>query len=107
MPLLDDRGRLFGRFNLIDAAIVLFLVALIPLGYVSWLLFRTPMAKLTSVEPAVLVAHKDRQLIDIHGKNLRPFLHVSLNGTGADYLNNGTPELAHAILPPLPAGTYD
>ena len=33
MPLIDDSGRLFGKINLIDAAVGVVTLLLIPLGY--------------------------------------------------------------------------
>jgi len=33
MPLVDDRGRVAGRLNLIDAAVLLTVAVLIPLAY--------------------------------------------------------------------------
>ena len=62
MAIVDQQGRLFGRLNLLDAAFVLLLFALIPLGYASWIVFRTPPAVLTSVEPATLMA----EAVDSH-----------------------------------------
>ena len=40
VTVLDDRGRLFGRVNLVDASVVGFIVLLIPVAYGTWLLFR-------------------------------------------------------------------
>jgi hypothetical protein len=40
VTVLDDRGRLFGRVNLVDALVVGFIVLLIPVAYGTWLLFR-------------------------------------------------------------------
>ncbi len=52
MSLVDDRGRVFGRYNLVDVAVAFVLLGLIPLGYGAYALFRTPLPKLTVVEPA-------------------------------------------------------
>jgi hypothetical protein len=51
MTLVDNRGRILGRYNLIDLALVCVVLGLIPLGYGAYLLFRTPLPSLTAVEP--------------------------------------------------------
>ena len=35
MAIVDERGRLFGRFNLIDASLVAVLVLLLPIAYAA------------------------------------------------------------------------
>src|SRR4029450_4177974 len=49
VTLIDNRGRLFGRLNLVDAAIVVFALVLIPLGYGTFLLFRSAAPAVSSV----------------------------------------------------------
>ena len=66
MAIVDPQGRVFGRLNLLDAAFVLLLFALIPLGYASWIVFRSPPARLTSVEPGTLMAEPSIRLV-VHG----------------------------------------
>src|SRR4029453_13225434 len=106
MGIVDQQGRLFGRLNLLDAAFVLLLFALIPLGYASWILFRTPPAVLTSVEPATLMAEPSIRIV-IHGVNLRPFMRVSL-GTrqGFDFLFRDSSR-AEAVFVNMEPGVYD
>ena len=71
MTVIDERGRVFGRINLIDAAAALFVFVLIPVAYGAYLLFRTPPAKLTSVAPNS-VYYGPNQRVQIQGVNLRP-----------------------------------
>ena len=52
MTVLDDRGRLAGRVNVVDAVAAIILLVLIPVAYGAFLLFRTPAPTLASVEPA-------------------------------------------------------
>jgi hypothetical protein len=40
LALIDDRGRLFGRVNVVDAAIGAFALVLLPIAYGTFLLFR-------------------------------------------------------------------
>lgn len=105
MALIDDRGRLFGRINIIDAAVGLFLLALIPLAYGAVVLFRQPEPELRSVEPSTLTPSVSR--VRLAGDNLRPFLRVSFNdhqGTTFALIDAQTAEVQ---VPALPAGSYD
>jgi hypothetical protein len=106
MAIVDPQGRLFGRLNLLDAAFVLLLFALIPLGYASWIVFRSPPAQLTSVEPGTLMAEPSIRLV-VHGANLRPFMRVSL-GTrqGLDFLFRDSTR-AEAVFTNMEPGVYD
>lgn len=106
MAIVDQQGRLFGRLNLLDAAFVLLLFALIPLGYASWIVFRTPPAVLTSVEPATLMAEASIRIV-VHGRNLRPFMRVSLGPRqGLDFLFRDS-SLAEAVFTNMEPGVYD
>lgn len=106
MAIVDQRGRLFGRLNLLDAAVVLLVFALIPLGYASWIVFRTPPAQLTSVEPAVLMAEPSVR-VTIHGVNLRPFMRASLgNRQGWDFFFRDSTH-AEVIFKDMAPGVYD
>ena len=46
MSIIDERGRLFGRLNLVDAAVGALLLALMPAAYGAYLLFKEPVPKL-------------------------------------------------------------
>jgi hypothetical protein len=105
MPLLDDRGRLFGRVNLIDAAVAAFVLLLIPLAYVGFLLFRAPTPVIASVEPATISGAKD-VTVEVKGEHLRPFFRAYFGTTPVEYLF-ATPDRAVLKLPELPAGAYE
>jgi len=107
MPLIDDNGRLFGRLNLFDALAALVVVAMIPLAYGAYLLFRTPQARLVAVEPKTIQAGPNLRL-QIWGENLRPFMRISLNDVQARTFLIESTKGAEADLPDrLAAGTYD
>ena len=71
MSLVDDRGRVGGSINLIDAIVVVLIVVLVPLAYGAYLLFRTPAAKLQERQMwrdkrlMALAAHKKRAAKEI------------------------------------------
>jgi Domain of unknown function (DUF4330)/IPT/TIG domain len=106
MTVIDERGRVFGRINLIDAAAALLLFVLIPVAYGAYVLFRTPPAKLTSITPPT-VSHGPNQRLEIHGVNLRPYMRVTFGGIqGVTFAINSTTS-AQVEVPELPPGVYD
>ena len=42
MKFIDEKGRLFGKWNIIDAGVVLFILGLTPMVYYSHKLFNRP-----------------------------------------------------------------
>jgi len=105
MAILDDRGRLFGKINLIDAAVVLFALGLVPLGYLSWGFFRTPPPVMTGITPSVVHAGGGERIV-LHGQHLRPYLRAFVGNNPADYLFE-SPERAEIRLPALGVGGFD
>lgn len=106
MPLIDDRGRIFGRFNLIDLAITVLLLGLIPLAYGSYALFRTPPPTLTAIEPAVMQLEPESRL-RIHGTNLRPYMRVSLDNNQTRQFLFRDANTAEVVFADVPPGQYD
>ena len=106
MRVLDDRGRLAGRVNVVDAAAAIVLLVLIPAAYGAFLLFRTPRPTIVSVVPATLL-EGSRQRLEIDGTNLRPFMRVSFDTTPAKSFLIGSTKYALVDLPDLKPGTYD
>jgi len=105
MAVIDDRGRLFGKVNLIDAVVVGFVIILIPVGYSAYLLFRTPQPTVTSLEPAQITEQQPAS-VQLIGENFRPYLGAKLGTTYATFLLQD-PRHAEIRVPPLAAGTYD
>jgi len=106
MPFIDDRGRLFGRFNLVDASLAAVLLLLIPAAYGSYLLFRDPVPTLTSVQPPRLPKSPEWQ-VEIRGAHFRPYLRVAFNDTQGRTFLFVNPTTAVVGLPDLAPGTYD
>jgi hypothetical protein len=106
MAIVDDQGRLFGRFNLVDALVAVFAIGLIPLLYGAAMLFWQPQPVLTAVEPARLTSSASMR-IRITGEHLRPYMRVSVGTSqGRDFLFRSTQE-AEVNLPEMPPGVYD
>jgi hypothetical protein len=106
MTIVDDRGRLFGRLNLIDAGILVVAVVLVPLAYAAYLLFRPAQMQIDAVEPN-RVFEGQQPRVRIHGKNLRPYLRSQVGSTQPHTFLVETPMDGELQMPALPAGTYD
>ncbi len=106
MPIIDERGRLFGRLNVIDAAVVLLFLAIVPLGYGAYVLFREPVPRLTELAPKAFTQGPGLQTY-IHGENLRPYMRVSFGDKQAPGFLFADPTTAVVPLPDLPPGQYD
>ena len=106
MPLVDDRGRVFGRFNVVDAFAIALVFVLIPAAYAAYALFRTPPAKLTGVEPKQLTIQPNAR-VRITGTNLRPFMRVSFGTVQGRTFLIGSTESAEVDVPTLEPGAYD
>lgn len=103
--VIDDQGRIFGRVNLIDAAAVLVLFLLVPVGYGAWAFFRIPSPEIVALSPSVLPPGKDLR-VQLQGKNLRPFLRAQIGSQSAVLLIQ-SPTLGEVILPELELGSYE
>jgi hypothetical protein len=106
MAIVDDRGRVAGRFNLIDALAAVVIILVIPMAYGAYLLFRTPQPKLTGIAPTTLYEGPNLR-IGIGGQNLRPFMRVTFNDIQAKTFMIGSTTNAAIDLPELAPGTYD
>ncbi len=106
MPLIDDRGRLFGRVNLIDAVVGVVVLGLIPLAYLAIVLFGVPVPKVTSVTPAQVTAGQ-ATTVEIIGADLRPFLKAAFGTVPSGGFLVQSPTRAEVHVPDLPPGTYD
>ena len=106
MPIVDDRGRVAGRVNLLDAFAAVFLLVLVPLGYGAYLLFRTPKPKLVGIAPTSVYQGPNVR-IGISGLNLRPFMRVSFDTVQGRTFLIGSTKFAAIDLPDLAPGTYD
>ena len=106
MNLVDDRGRLFGRWNVVDALIGVVLLGAIPLLYGGYVLFRPQRASLVAVEPARIQSREDVDLT-IRGNNLRPYMRVSFDGHQGQSFLFGDATTAVVRATDLPPGVYD
>src|SRR5947209_14018732 len=91
MTFIDDRGRVFGRINLVDAAIAGFVLVLIPIAYGTFLLFRAPTPRIVSVAPSEITREERRiaggsrlvAKLKVQGSGLRPMLRATIDDAPA------------------------
>jgi len=106
MAIVDDRGRLFGRWNLLDLALLVLILGLIPLGYAAYLLFRDRPPRIVSVTPS-LAQESPALRLTITGENLRPYMRVSAGVRQAQDFAFRSTEQADVTFSSLAPGTYD
>jgi hypothetical protein len=106
MAIIDEHGRLFGRWNLLDVALLVLIAGLIPLGYAAYILFREQPPRLLSVTPNSIVQAPEFRLT-IQGENLRPYMRVSVGTQQGREFHFKNTEVAEVPFSFMAAGVYD
>lgn len=115
MTVIDRDGRVFGRFNLIDAAVAAFLLLLLPIGYATFLLFRPSRPSIESVT-RVEVTNEERRVsgaglitakLKVRGSGFNPLLRARIGDTPALGFVFETPNSADVIVGVVPPGRHD
>jgi hypothetical protein len=113
--MIDAQGRLFGRFNLVDTLLAFFGLALLPVGYATYLLFRPAAPVITSVD-RVEITREERRLaggslltakLKVRGSGFTPMLRAALDTSPALGFIFENPNSADVIVGELPPGTFD
>jgi hypothetical protein len=104
--VIDDRGRLFGRWNLIDVAAIVLLLLVFPAGYGAYRLFRSPAPTISAISPTQ-VPEKQESTVHVSGEYFRTFLRAHIGAQDVKFAIS-TPTSADITVPAdLPAGTYE
>jgi len=106
VPVIDDRGRLFGKLNLIDAIVMVVAMGLIPLSYGAFMLFREQPPIITSIQPMQVTQGQSNTLL-LTGEGFRPFLVARLGDFESSGFLVESPTIAEVRMPDIPAGNYD
>jgi len=115
MSAIDHNGKLFGRFNLIDAAIVAFVLVLIPIGYATALLFRPERPVIDSVT-SVDIGSEERRVsvgtiltakLKVRGHGFNPLLRARIDSIDAVGLVYENPNSLDVIVGVVPPGKHD
>jgi hypothetical protein len=106
MSIIDDRGRVFGRINLIDVLVLLFLVALVPIAYTAFTLFRTPAPRITAVEPANVPVGTEMR-VKVKGTGLRSLFRANIGEMPASAYLFESERSADVLFSNVQPGKYD
>jgi hypothetical protein len=106
MAMIDERGRIVGRINLVDMAAAIAVLLVLPVAYGAYLLFRNPPPKLSAITPNRL--NEGNQVkVEITGRDLRPFMRISFDDVQGKSFLISTTKSALVDLPELKSGVYD
>ena len=115
MSVVDKDGRLIGRLNLVDAAVLAFIVVLLPIGYATFLLFRAERPKIDSVT-RVELGNEERRVssgvvltakLKVTGSGFNPLLRAKIDSTDAVGLVFENPNSMDIIVGIVPPGKHD
>jgi hypothetical protein len=114
MSVIDSSGRVFGRINLIDGALLAFLLLLIPIGYATFLLFRPSkptIERVVRVDPTT-EEHRvggDQLMakLKVSGSGFNPMLRARVGGAEAIAFVFENPNSADVLVGRLPPGQHD
>lgn len=82
MTVIDERGRVFGLVNLVDAGVAALVVGVLAMVAVGFSVFKVPTSpELTRVEPASQPQAESMRVI-VRGKNFLPFMRAVIQRTG-------------------------
>jgi hypothetical protein len=116
MSVIDSKGRVFGRFNLVDTAVALFIVVLIPLAYATVLLFRPARPQIESVTKVDITTEERRIVsggsllaakIKVKGSGFNPMLRAYIGDSPALGFVFENPNSADVLVGPMPPGAHD
>lgn len=116
MSLVDERGRLFGSINLVDAVVGIVIVILIPLAYGTYLLFRPVTApRIDEVTPSTITKTEERISVGgrvaarfkIKGNGFTSLLRARIDDVDALAFVFENPNSADLLVGPIEPGTHD
>jgi len=115
MSVIDTRGRLFGLINLVDAAVVAFVLVLLPVAYGTYLLFRPAKPQIESVTLATITKEENRiasgavliAKLKIKGSGFNPLLRASIGNTPALGFVFENPNSADVLVGQVGADDHD
>lgn len=115
MTMVDERGRVFGRINLVDGTLVAVLLLLVPLAYGTYLLFRPAAPRIDAVEPSAITKEEERisaggKLVakfKVKGNGFTPLLRARIGNADALGFVYENPNSADVLVGPVPPGAHD
>jgi uncharacterized protein DUF4330 len=115
MTIVDNRGRLFGRINLVDAAVLIFVIVLIPVAYGAFLLFRPAAPRIDSVTQTDLTKEEVRiaggarlsAKLKVTGTGFTPLLRATIGDQPAMGYVFENPNSADVLVGEVGVGRHD
>jgi len=98
MRLLDEKGRLFGKINIIDFAVVLFLFCLTPMFYFGYKIFHKPVNKPSLQAPKLITLDLYCKITDLAPAELN---HISVGDILLDDSGNNIGEVLNVGEPAI------
>lgn len=113
--VIDERGRLFGRVNVVDGLVASVLLLMIPLAYATYLLFKPSAARIDSVTEAPITTTEERINLSgsllakfkVKGSGFTPLLRAQIDGIDALAFVFESPTSADVLVGPIPPGPHD
>lgn len=114
MRMIDERGRVFGRVNLVDFAALAFVLGLVPLAYGTYLLFRPSRPHIDSVTQ-VEITREERRVASslvrakfkVKGSGFNPLLRAQVDGSPVLGFVFENPNSADVLVGPVGPGAHD
>ena len=115
MSVIDNRGRLFGLINLVDAAVVAFVLVLLPVAYGTYVLFRPARPQIESVTLAAITKEETRiasgavlvAKLKVKGSGFNPLLRATIGDTPALGMVFENPNSADVLVGPVGPNDHD
>jgi hypothetical protein len=113
--MIDSNGRIFGRFNLVDAVAAAFVVLLLPIGYATYLLFRPAQPVIDSVTRVPPTKEEQRiasgsiltAKLKVRGSGFSPLLRAQVGPVAAIGFVFESPNSADVLVGLIPVGKHD
>lgn len=113
--VIDERGRLFGRINVVDGLVASVVLLLIPLAYATYLLFTPAVARIESVTEAPITKAEERISIGgnlvakfkVKGSGFTPLMRARIDGIDALAFVFESPTSADVLVGGIPPGPHD
>lgn len=104
--IIDEKGKLFGKINVIDLLVILFFVALIPMFYYGYKIFNRPMPVITSIEPDEGLNSSNIRVL-IKGDNFNDKTQVKVGSVLLEINNIQKNEITAFVPKGFQKGAYD
>ena len=113
--MIDERGRAFGRINVVDGFVASVILLLIPLAYATYLLFRPVSARIDSVTETPITSTQERISLGgnllakfkVQGSGFTPLMRARIDDTDAIAFVFESPTSADVLVGYVPPGPHD